>query len=335
MGSTDKSLYPSANGARNPFSAANGVNYSRYADITRVTQPQAAADIAQISTIAKTIRVFGWNSYVMDAAKGHGLEVCLGTTNGQVIDFANGKCGNYADQIKPYQDIIKLVCVGNEVFNNTGLSANQVASAIGNLHDAIQGLGMNIPVTTDVIWANAGHSGPPSWAPTAGAMTPNGRTICNKIKSLYGDNGFLLASFYPYLDVKGWLNNNGKPFADRLLPYALFQNPSLGPLDNQFDSDYSTLRYAMKKEGFAGITVLVSETGWATDGFAPYSSILNANAFFNGYNRWNTGNNLGLTTFWFEMYDEPEKPGSADEHYYGLYTSGSALKNGITLPNWR
>ena len=42
MGTTDTSLYPGST-ASSPFTKPNGVNYSRYADITKVTKAQATA----------------------------------------------------------------------------------------------------------------------------------------------------------------------------------------------------------------------------------------------------------------------------------------------------
>lgn len=334
MGSTDTSLYPATAGNNSPFSKANGVNYSRHADITLVTKKEANADIPLIATIAKMMRVFGWNSDVMAAAQTSGLEVCLGTTNAQVSLFAANNCSTYVTQITPYADTIKLISVGNEVFNETGLTATTVASAIQNLHTALKAASIDIPVTTDVIWANVGHGqASQGYAPSSGIMTTDGTTICNMLTSIYGSDAVLLASFYPYLDVKGWVASNGAPFANNLLPYVLFQNATLGPADNQFDSDYSTLRYALKSGSFEGITVLVSETGWATDGFSPYSTAANLQTYLSGYESWRTTNDLGLTTFWFEMFDESSKP-AGDEQSYGLYDEKSKLKTGVTIPSW-
>jgi len=336
MGDTDRNLYPSATNPKTPFSYATGVNYNRHATASsggtsQITKAEAEHDLPQISKIAKMIRVFAFNENVMDEAKKLNLEVALGTENSYVTKFANdpSSCRTYvADNIQPYSDIIKIVSVGNEVFNKTGFAASTVSAAIKNLKSAM-GTDLKIPVTTDCIWANVGHGSGPSWAPSTGALTPNGEEILTTLQKLYGSDAYLLASFYPYWDVKGWENTPG--LAKKLLPYALFQDASLGPVANQFDSDYETLRIAMKNAKLEDVTVLVSENGWATED-NKFASVPNLNTYINGYHNWQQSEGISLTTFVFEMYDEPGKPG--DEGTFGLYTSESALKDGLTLPDW-
>jgi hypothetical protein len=331
MGTTNTRLYSS----RTPFGYATGVNYSREANIAKVGETQADADVTQIATIAKMFRVFDWNEHVMKKALDLGLEVALGTNNSQVSTFANDKsaCSAYVKQITPYAEVIKIIAVGNEVFA-ANLSAATVVSAITNLNEATKSL--KIPITTDCIWSNVAHSSASAgWAPKGGTLTGEGRALLAGLKQLFGREAYLMCSFYPYIDVKGWVSNNGVEFAKNLLPYALFQDAGRGPVANQFDSDIETLRYGMQAD-YLDVAVICSETGWATGNYDDWcANVNNLNAFINGFQSWQRENNISVPTFMFEMYDEPAKGSSSDESKYGLFSVSSELKSGLSLPKWK
>jgi exo-beta-1,3-glucanase (GH17 family) len=342
MGTTDTSLYPSASSPGTPFSYAYGFNYSRFADISKVKAPKAKSDLTQISEIAKMIRIFDWNEHVMAEALKLDMEVALGTTNDSIVKFATPNptdkskpstyVADFIAKITPYSSIIKIITIGNEVFENNA-KVSDVVAAIQNLHKAMGKL--DIQVTTDVIWAQIGVGQEPDYKPSSGTLTTNGTTLLAALKALYGDHACLFASLYPFLDLKGWVDNHGlgQAFAQKHLPYVTFQNPALGPCANQFDSDYTTLRTAMKAD-YSEVTVIVSETGYPTEYYSPYTDAPNPEDYFEGYQSWQKTNKLGLTTFWFEMYDEPEKGKDTFNARWGIYDEDGAVETGMTIPDW-
>ncbi len=335
-GTTNVSLYPGT--TPSPFSDRNGVNYSRYADISRVTAAEAARDLARIAKVTRSIRVFDTSHPVLSEAKRLGLQVALGTRNELVAAFAAAPPAAFvAEFVLPYADAIRVITVGNETFLGTGadeIPVGTLTAAIGNLRTAVLDAGLDIPVTTNCIWSDlARPAAEGQWEPRHFVLTTNGKTLLDCLDTLYGADALIFVSLYPFLDAVGWHDHPDLPDKPGLLRYALFDNPGMGPDEaaNQFDSDYAALRIAMGKESLAHLTVIVGETGWATAGH-PYASGPNLAKYWNGYRKWNNDLNLGLTTFFFECFDEPEKSGPAYERHFGLFTSGGVLKPGLILP---
>ncbi len=90
---------------------------------------------------------------------------------------------------------------------------------------------------------------------------------------------------------------------------------------NQFVSDYNALKEAVPNK-----TIVVGETGWPSQGppnGAAVPGIDNERQYFQQYSQWASNNQV--TSFIFEMFDEPWK-GEPYEAHFGLYTTDSNPK---------
>jgi exo-beta-1,3-glucanase (GH17 family) len=104
------------------------------------------------------------------------------------------------------------------------------------------------------------------------------------------------------------------------LDYALFRNQNVAQdggflYANLLDASVDAFAYAMEREGFQGIKIVVSETGWATGG-GEAASVANAMAYNENVVR-RVANYVGtprqpneeMEVYLFDLFDENEKNG--------------------------
>ncbi|MBM4293907.1 MAG: hypothetical protein FJ126_03260 [Deltaproteobacteria bacterium] len=103
--------------------------------------------------------------------------------------------------------------------------------------------------------------------------------------------------------------------------YPFWDQASIGNAINQFESDYNALKKAIPSK-----TIIVGETGWPSQG-PPHGGavpgIAQEQQYFRQYVQWASAHKV--TSFIFEMFDEPWK-GEPYEAHFGLYTTGSQPK---------
>jgi len=214
------------------------------------------------------------------------------------------------------------VAVGNEV-NPVGEGsqyAQYVLPAIQNIYQAIrtQGLQDQIKVTTAVDMTMLGNSYPPS----QGAFRADVRSYIDPIiRYLVYAGAPLLANVYPYF---GYSNNP----TDISLSYALFTSPSVVVWDGQygyqnlFDAMLDAVHAAIDNTGIGYVEVVVSESGWPSDGgFAATSD--NASTYLkNLIARAKTGSprrpSKPTEIYIFAMFDENQKSPNIEKHF-GLF----------------
>ncbi|WMV24336.1 hypothetical protein MTR67_017721 [Solanum verrucosum] len=92
-----------------------------------------------------------------------------------------------------------------------------------------------------------------------------------------------------------------------------------------FDASIDAFVYAMEKEGFNDILVMVTETGWPTSG-TDGASIDNAFTYNENIVRRALNNvgtpkrpGVGLDIFLFDMFDENGKSGEEFERHFGIF----------------
>ncbi len=103
--------------------------------------------------------------------------------------------------------------------------------------------------------------------------------------------------------------------------YPFWDQAPIGNAINQFLTDYNALKKAIPAK-----TIIVGETGWPSQGQAhgqAVPGVAQEQQYFQQYCQWASANKV--TSFIFEMFDEPWK-GEPYEAHFGLYTTASQPK---------
>ena len=160
----------------------------------------------------------------------------------------------------------RYVAVGNEPFLKTYKDAylKSTFTALQNIQAAliIAGLGLQVEVT---IQLNAIIYQTQTGLPSGGNFRSNIHYLIISIIKFLSDNGApLTVNIYPFLSL----------YADPHFPieYAFFSGTTSPVVDgpiaytNVLDANFDTLIWALEKNGFPSMPVIVGEVGWPTDG---------------------------------------------------------------------
>ncbi|XP_075633979.1 glucan endo-1,3-beta-glucosidase-like [Castanea sativa] len=299
-----------------------GVNYGTIAD----DLPPATEVIALYKTsgIGK-MRIFDPNQATLQALKGSGISVIVGVVNNdlQGLALSHTAANDWVQtNISPYlPDVnISYIAAGNEIKPNDPL-AKYVGPAMQNLYDAITSSNFptQIKVSTAIDMSLMGNTYPPS----TGSFSDNASAYINAITSfLVSTKAPLLANVYPYFaylsdptEIKldyALLNSSGVVLQDGNLGYQ-----------NLFDVMIDSLYSALEKIGAANLTVIVTETGWPSDGGVA-ATIDNAGTYYkNLISHVNNGTPKRpgpLETYLFALFDEDQKGPAETEKHFGLFS---------------
>ena len=163
---------------------------------------------------------------------------------------------NYSSNVK-----FKYIAVGNEVKPNDP-EAEFVLPAMQNIYNEIASAGLQnqIKVSTSVDTNLLGVFDPPS----AGAFSESAKQSVEPIIRFLVSNGSpLLVNIYPYFRVK---------YNGQAVPCALFTETSVVVHDNGleyrnlFDALMEAMYSAMEKTNGENLGIVVSESGWPSDG---------------------------------------------------------------------
>lgn len=117
-----------------------------------------------------------------------------------------------------------------------------------------------------------------------------------------------------YVTLDYALSRSANPVRDGSLEYG-----------SLVDASVDAMVCAMEREGFEGVRVVVTETGWPTSG-GEAASVENA-AAYNGYvvsralNGVGTPRTpgMGVEVYLFDLFDENEKGGEDYERHFGIF----------------
>ncbi|KAM7256139.1 hypothetical protein ACFE04_011880 [Oxalis oulophora] len=299
-----------------------GVNYGLIAD--NLPPPTEVVALLKSRKITK-VRIFAPNHAVLHALAGSEIEVIVGSLNEDLqnlaSDVSNAKAWVQTNVI-PYAQTLKFRCIyaGNEVI--PGDLANFVFPAMVNLRAALDAANLaNIHVSTAVASSVLGVSYPPSQGKFADGVS----SVMGQITNFLQQTGSpLLANIYPYIAY----NDNQDVIS---LSYALFQSGQVVVQDGSlgytclFDAIVDATYSALEKAGGSNVEIVVSETGWPSNGNGQIATIQNAKTY-NGNLAKHVSHGSGapkrpgknIETYIFALFNENQKPAGTEQNF-GLY----------------
>ncbi|XP_061344813.1 glucan endo-1,3-beta-glucosidase-like [Gastrolobium bilobum] len=275
------------------------------------------------------MRIYDPNQDALNALRNSGIELILGVPNSDLQSLAtnadNARQWVQRNVLNFYPSVkIKYVAVGNEVSpvggSSTSWLAQYVLPAIQNIYQAIraQGLHDQIKVSTSIDMTLIGNSYPPS----QGSFRGDVRSYLDPIIGylLYA-SAPLLVNVYPYFSYVG----NPR---DISLSYALFTSPNVVVWDGQyayqnlFDAMLDSVHAAIDNTRIGYVEVVVSESGWPSDG-GTATSYDNARMYLDNLIRHVSKGtprrpSKPTETYLFAMFDENQKSPESEKHF-GLF----------------
>lgn len=282
------------------------------------------------------VKLFDAEDATLSALKKTNIEVMVGIPNELLQSLAGSMkaAENWvASNVSGYASDgvnIRYVAVGNEPFLQTfnGTFLQTTFPALQNIQGALikAGLGNQVKVTVPL---NADVYQSPSGKPSDGDFRTDIRDLMLAIVKFLSDNASpFTVNIYPFISL----------YTDSSFPvdYAFFDGTSSAVTDgaitysNMFDANHDTLVWALKKNGFDNLPIIIGEIGWPTDGDMN-ANPQNAQKFNQGFMRHISGGQgtpmrAGpINAYLFSLIDEDQKsiqPGNFERHWGMFYYDG-------------
>ncbi|GJM92839.1 hypothetical protein PR202_ga09343 [Eleusine coracana subsp. coracana] len=308
------------------FSGVEGIGVSYGMIANNLPSPDKVIALYKSRNITD-VRLYHPDTTVLEALRGSGLGVVLGTLNEDLARLASDPsfaASWVALYVAPFAGAVRFryITAGNEII--PGPYAAQVLPAMHNLEAALRSVGLAAPpvVTTSVATSVLGASYPPSQGTFSEAALPAVGPIASFLASRSAP---LLVNVYPYFAYAA------DPATVRL-DYALLS--AAGGTEavvtdggvaygNMFDAILDAVHAALEKAGAPGVEVVVSETGWPSGGGGLGASVENAAAYMNNVVR-HVGHGTprrpgkAVETYLFAMFNENQKPEGIEQNF-GLF----------------
>ncbi|KAL8472033.1 hypothetical protein ACS0TY_029313 [Phlomoides rotata] len=307
--------------------AAGGIGANWGTQSSHRLPPSTVVRMLRENSIQK-VKLFDADYDTLKALGNSGIEVMVGIPNDMLATLANSRKAaetwvskNVTVHLPAV--LIRYVAVGNEPFLATynGTFLRTTYPAMKNIQDAVTkaGHGNQIKVTCPL---NADVYASASSLPSGGDFRADIHDYMMPIVKLLSDTGSAFTiNIYPFISL----------YIDANFPveYA-FLDGSATPINdggtsyyNMFDANHDTLVWALQKNGFGNLPIIIGEIGWPTDGDRNANLQL-AQRFNQGFmTRMSGGKGTPMRpgpidAYLFSLIDEDEKsiqPGNFERHW--------------------
>ncbi|KAJ0031570.1 hypothetical protein Pint_12676 [Pistacia integerrima] len=323
-----------------------GVNWG-----TQATHPLPASTVVRMlkDNGFDKVKLFDADNKIFNALSNSGIQVMVGIPNEMLYTLANDVQAaedwvtkNISTHVSSNSVDIRYVAVGNEPFLSTfnGTFLNTTLPALQNIQAALirAGLSARVKVTVPL---NADVYESQSNLPSEGDFRSDIRDLMVEITKFLSDNGApFTVNIYPFISL----------YSDSNFPidFAFFDNNNSAPINdggrvyqNVFEANYDTLVWALQKNGFGNLPIIVGEVGWPTDG-DKNANLIYAQRFNQGFmSHVNGGQGTPmragpLDAYLFSLIDEDAKsvqPGNFERHWGLFYIDGKPKYQLNLVPN--
>lgn len=322
----------------------NGIGANWGTQSSHPLPPKVVVRLLRENGIQK-VKLFDADYNTLYALGKTGIEVMVGIPNDMLSTLASSSKAaekwvseNVTEHVKKNKVNIRYVAVGNEPYLATynGTFLRTTFPALQNIQNALIKAGLNNQVKATVP-SNADVYASPSSMPSGGDFRADIHSYMIQIIKFLSDNGApFTVNIYPFISL----------YTDSDFPveYAFFDGNATPLTDggtnyyNMFDANYDTLVWALQKNGYGNMPIIIGEIGWPTDG--------NINANVKYAQRFNQGfmshiaNGKGtpmrpgpVDAYLFSLIDEDQKsiqPGNFERHW-GIFTYDGLPKYPLNL----
>ncbi|KAF5199261.1 Glucan endo-1,3-beta-glucosidase [Thalictrum thalictroides] len=316
--------------------SANGIGANWGTQVTHPLPPKTVVRLLRENVFQK-VKLFDADYDTLKALGNSGIEVMVGIPNDMLATMATSMkqaeawvSKNVSTHISKNAVNIRYVAVGNEPFLQTynGTFLGTTFPALRNIQAALikAGLGSRVkatvPLNADVYESSSG-------LPSGGNFRPDIHDLMLLIVKFLNDNGApFTVNIYPFISL--YIDSNFP------IDYAFFDGAATPVIDggstytNMFDANHDTLVWALQKNGFANMPIIIGEIGWPTDGDRN-ANLVYAQRFNQGFmshisNGKGTPMRAGpVDAYLFSLIDEDAKsidPGNFERHWGIFYYDG-------------
>ncbi|XP_030498289.1 glucan endo-1,3-beta-glucosidase 6 [Cannabis sativa] len=319
------------------WSSVNGIGANWGTQASHRLSPDIVVKLLRQNGIQK-VKLFDAEYDTLRALGRSGIEVMVGIPNDMLLTIATSVkaaekwvAKNVSTHISNNNVNIRYVAVGNEPFLETynGTFIQSTYPALQNIQSALIKAGLSnqvkatVPLNADVYASSGG-------LPSGGDFRTDIRDLMIAIVKYLSDNGApFTVNIYPFISLYtddnfpveyAFFDGNASPIVDGKATYY-----------NMFDANYDTLVWALQKNGFGNLPIIVGEIGWPTDGDRNanlvYAQRFNAGFMSHIAGGKGTPMRAGpIDAYLFSLIDEDAKsiqPGNFERHWGIFYYDGS------------
>ncbi|XP_073154629.1 glucan endo-1,3-beta-glucosidase 6-like [Henckelia pumila] len=309
--------------------AAGGIGANWGSQTSHNLPPDIVVRMLRENGIQK-VKLFDADYDTLRALGKSGIEVMVGIPNDMLSSFASSPKAaekwvseNVSHHMTTNNVIIRYVAVGNEPFLATynGSFLGTTYPALKNVQDALNKarLSNQVKVTVPL---NADVYSTSTTFPSGGDFRTDIHDFMIQIVRFLSENGApFTVNIYPFISL----------YTDSNFPveYAFFDG-NASPLNdggmsyyNMFDANHDTLVWALQKNGFGNLPIIIGEIGWPTDGDRN-ANLQYAQRFNQGFMTHISGGKgtpmrpSPINAYLFSLIDEDEKsidPGNFERHW--------------------